>query len=153
MTEFATFGAGCFWGPQAVFDNVPGVIETAAGYMGGKTKDPTENEIYSGMTGHIEVVHIKYNPRKITYTQLLKVFWGAHDPTQGSRQGVNIGTQYKSTIFYHTSKQKQEAEASLKIEQKKYAKKITTEIRKAETFYRAEEYHQKYALKHGRNVC
>ncbi len=151
--EFATFGGGCFWGAQAAFDAVEGIIETAVGYMGGTVQNPTYEEVATRMTGHVEVVYVKYDASIVTFKDLLIVFWNSNDPTQGNRQGPNIGPEYRSVIFYHSEKQKKEAENSRKAEQKKYKKKITTTIEKATTFYRAEEYHQKYAQKHGRNVC
>jgi len=151
----ATFGAGCFWGVEAAFMNLKGVESTTVGYMGGKTKNPSYEEVCTDRTGHAEVVQIEYNPELISYKELLDVFWYIHDPTQKNRQGVDIGTQYRSVIFYHDEIQKKTADESKEILQNsgKYKNKIETEIKPAETFYRAEEYHQKYFEKHGMKGC
>lgn len=153
--EIAAFGAGCFWGVQSVFDRVKGVLKTEVGYMGGD--EGYENVSYemvcSGKTWHAETVKVEFNPSKISYSELLDVFWKSHDPTQLNRQGFDFGTQYRSVIFYYNDKQKKEAEMSLLKKQKELGKKkIVTEIVKARKFYRAEEYHQKYNEKHGK-VC
>src|SRR3989344_2915773 len=148
----ATFAAGCFWHVEAAFQNKPGVLSTQVGYTGGKTKNPTYNDVCSDTTQHAEAVEIEFDPKKITYKQILELFWNCHDPTQINRQGPDEGTQYRSAIFYHSDEQKKEAEASKAAHQKKLRKPIATEIVPASTFYRAEEYHQKYFQKHGK-VC
>ena len=148
----ATFAAGCFWHVEAAFQNVAGVISTQVGYTGGTMKNPTYKHVCSDATGHAEAVEIEFDPKKITYKQLLDVFWKSHDPTQHNRQGLDVGTQYRSAIFYHSAEQKKEAEQSKNTLQKKLKTQAATEIVKADTFYLAEEYHQKYFQKHGK-VC
>ena len=147
--EMATFGAGCFWGVQAAFEKIPGVISTAAGYMGGKLKNPSYEEVCTNTTGHAEVVQIIFDPNKISYDELLDMFWGIHDPTQLNRQGPDIGSQYRSVIFYHTPKQRTIAEASKRKQNELRGNKkpIVTEIIKATDFWKAEEYHQHYLQK------
>jgi peptide-methionine (S)-S-oxide reductase len=147
--ETATFGAGCFWGVQSSFDKIKGVNKTTAGYMGGNIKNPSYEQVSTGKTGYIEVVNIEYDPKIVTYIELLNVFWKIHDPTQINRQGFDIGPQYKSIIYYYNDEQKKIAELSKKRleESKKYDKNIVTEIKKAIDFYPAEEYHQKYFKK------
>lgn len=142
----ATFGAGCFWGVESTFQKVNGVIKTTVGYMGGTLENPSYEDVCSGDTGHTEVVQIEFDPNMIAYKKLLDIFWNIHDPTQLNRQGPDIGTQYKSIIFYHDDEQKRIAEESKNEQNKsgKYKKPIVTEIRRAEKFYKAEEYHQKY---------
>ena len=149
--EKATFAAGCFWGVEAVFERTDGVEKTTVGYTGGKTKNPTYEQVCTGKTGHAEAVQIIYNPKIITYEQLLKTFWMMHNPTQKNRQGPDIGTQYRSAIFYHNQEQKQIAEQSKK--EKDLGVKIQTEITLAKEFYPAEEYHQKYLKKQDRTNC
>lgn len=151
----ATFAAGCFWSVQQAFDKVPGVLSTSVGYTGGITENPSYEEVYSGKTDHAEAVQVYFDPSKVTYKKLLEVFWRIHDPTQKNRQGWDIGTQYRSAIFYHDEKQKKEALESRAEQEEsgKYKKKIVTEITEATEFYRAEEYHQKYLEKRGRSVC
>jgi len=153
--EKATFGAGCFWHVEEAFRHLKGVTATTVGYMGGTLKNPTYDDVCTDKTGHAEVVEIIYDPGKISYEALLNVFWDIHDPTTKNRQGPDIGTQYRSVIFYYTLEQKAMAEASKKnLEQsKKYKKKIVTEISKAPAFYPAEEYHQQYLAKHGLAAC
>lgn len=151
--EKATFAAGCFWGVQVEFDKIKGIGKTTVGYTGGHTKDPKYDDVCEGDTGHAEAIEIEFDPKKITYKELLKVFWGAHNPTTSNRQGPDIGEQYRSVIFYHSKSQKEEAEASKKLEQNKYVDPIVTSIEPAKTFYSAEEYHQKYSKKHGKFVC
>jgi peptide-methionine (S)-S-oxide reductase len=154
--ETATFGAGCFWGVEDIFMKIKGVVETAVGYMGGNEKkypNPTYRQVCSDRTGYVEVTQIKFNPKKISYEELLKIFWKIHDPTTMNRQGPDFGSQYKSVIFYENKSQKDVAEKSKKEAQKKFDKKIATEIKKAGTFFRAEEYHQKYILKNGLASC
>lgn len=145
--ETATFGAGCFWHVQAAFDMLPGVVKTTVGYMGGSTKNPTYEDY--ARAKHVEVCQVVFDPKRVTYRHLLKAFWKAHDPTQGNRQGLDFGAQYRSVIFYHNASQKNEAEQSLQAEQANHKKKITTTIEEASEFWPAEEYHQKYYQKHG----
>jgi peptide-methionine (S)-S-oxide reductase len=144
--ENATLGAGCFWGIEAAFKKIKGVISTKVGYMGGNLKNPTYEDVCTGKTGHAEVVQITFNPDKITYQQLIQIFWSIHDPTQKNRQGPDVGAQYKSVIFYHNDLQRKIAEESKKQQKKlnKFEKKIFTEIRPAGNFWIAEEYHQNY---------
>lgn len=151
--ELATFGAGCFWGVEDAFMKLKGVKETAAGFMGGKTKNPTYKEVCTDKTGHAEVVQVKFDPKEIPYEKLLEIFWSIHDPTQFNRQGPDTGSQYRSVIFYHNENQKKLAEKSKEKESAKYPKPIATEIVPASEFYRAEEYHQKYHQKHGIFKC
>jgi peptide-methionine (S)-S-oxide reductase len=153
--EKATFGAGCFWHVEEAFRHLKGVTSTTVGYMGGTLKNPTYEDVCTDKTGHAEIVEITYYPEKISYEELLNVFWDIHDPTTKNRQGPDVGTQYRSVIFYHTLEQKTIAETSKKnLEQsKKYKKKIMTEITKATTFYPAEDYHQQYLAKHGLAAC
>jgi peptide-methionine (S)-S-oxide reductase len=153
--EKATFGAGCFWHAEEAFRHLKGVTSTTVGYMGGTLKNPTYEDVCTDKTGHAEVVEILYHPETISYEELLNVFWDIHDPTTKNRQGPDIGTQYRSIIFYHTLEQKAMAETSKKnLEQsRKHKKKIVTEITEATTFYPAEEYHQQYLAKHGLAAC
>lgn len=158
-TQKATFGAGCFWHVQKDFDEVKGVVKTTVGYMSSdeekskKCPDPTYKEVCSDKTGYVEVCEVEYNPKRISFEELLKVFWEIHNPTQKNRQGWDIGSQYKSAIFYYTPKQKEIAEESLKSEQKNHEKEIVTEILPAKKFFKAEEYHQKYLEKKGLPSC
>lgn len=147
----ATFAAGCFWGVQAAFDELD--VETEVGYMGGDKENPTYKEVCTDRTGHAEVVQAEYDPKKVTYDDLLDVFWKTHDPTQVNRQGPDIGRQYRSAIFYHDEEQRRLAERSKKMHQKKLDKPIATEIVPAEVFWKAEEYHQKYFKKNKVNHC
>jgi len=153
--EKATFGAGCFWHVEESFRHLKGVISTTVGYIGGTLKNPTYEDVCTDKTGHAEVVELTFDPKKITYEELLRVFWDIHDPTTKNRQGPDVGTQYRSVIFYHSSEQQTTAELSIRnLEQSgKYSKKIVTEITKATTFYPAEEYHQQYLAKHGLAAC
>jgi peptide-methionine (S)-S-oxide reductase len=153
--EKATFAAGCFWGVEASFRQVEGVVDTAVGYTGGKKEHPTYEQVCSGTTGHAEAVLVIYDPAKITYEQLLSVFWSIHDPSQVNRQGPDIGTNYRSAIFYHTPAQKAAAEKSKEELQRsgKFKRPIATEISPASAFWRAEEYHQRYFEKHGFRGC
>lgn len=153
--EKATFGAGCFWHVEEAFRHVKGVISTSVGYMGGIKQNPTYEDVCSDKTGHVEVVQITFNPERISYETLLTIFWNIHDPTTKNRQGPDVGTQYKSVIFYHSPEQKRIAEKSKKNieESKKYKKKIVTEILKATIYYPAEEYHQQYLAKNGLTSC
>jgi peptide-methionine (S)-S-oxide reductase len=154
-TEKATFGAGCFWGVEAAFRQVPGVLETAVGYAGGNFASPTYRDVCSDETGHAEVVEVTYDPSRVSYEDLLKVFWENHDPTQLNRQGPDIGTQYRSAIFFHSPTQRDAAVASRDRLEKsgRYRRPIVTEIAPASTFWRAEEYHQRYLEKRGLASC
>ena len=151
----ATFGAGCFWGVEATFRRVPGVIDAAVGYAGGQTENPTYKEVCTDRTGHAEVVQVEYDPAKVSYAQLLDVFWSAHDPTQVNRQGPDYGTQYRTVIFYHDDEQKAEAEASKQYldASGRFSRPIATQIVPAATFFRAEDYHQRYLEKRGLENC
>ena len=151
----ATFGAGCFWGVEHIFKTVTGVIDTTVGYSGGHTDSPDYQTVSSGKTGHVEVVDILYNPEIITYEKLLDIFWRMHDPTQLNRQGPDIGTQYRSVIFYHTDEQRKTAEKSLAVFNKKkiFSTGAVTQIKKFTKFYRAEEYHQDYIEKNPGRFC
>src|SRR5579884_2766532 len=153
--EKATFGAGCFWGVEAAFRQVPGVISTAVGYEGGTLDNPSYQDVCTDRTGHAEVVEVEYDPSKVSYDDLLKVFWENHNPTTRNRQGPDIGTQYRSVIFYHSPEQKKEAEASRDALEKsgKFKSPIVTEIVPAKTFWRAEDYHQQYLEKRGLASC
>lgn len=142
--ELATFGGGCFWCLEAVFKQVPGVVSVTSGYAGGYTKNPTYKEVCSGTTGHAEVIQIEYDPKKISYRELLDIFWKSHDPTSLNRQGADVGTQYRSIILYHNEEQKKIAEESKKDVSKYYDKPIVTEIVPLNAFYKAEEYHQNF---------
>src|SRR5690349_22414626 len=153
IMETATFGAGCFWGVEEAFRQIPGVVDTAVGYLGGHTKNPTYKDVCSDETGHAEVVQVTYDPAKVNYEQLLDVFWSSHDPTTINRQGPDIGTQYRSAIFFHSPEQERIARASREKIQPKLRRPIVTEITAATTFYRAEEYHQKYLAKRGMSHC
>ncbi|MBI2151419.1 peptide-methionine (S)-S-oxide reductase MsrA [Candidatus Woesearchaeota archaeon] len=145
-TEKATFAAGCFWSIQKVFDTLPGVMKTTVGYCGGKTEylNPSYEQVCSGKTGHAESIEIEFNPKIISYEKLLNLFWEIHDPTTLNRQGPDIGSQYRSAIYYHNLAQKNIAEESKNKAQVKFKKPIVTEITKAKEFYPAEAYHQKY---------
>lgn len=148
-TAKATFGTGCFWCTEAMFNTLDGVISAVSGYEGGQTVDPTYKDVCTGTTGHAECVEVTYDPTRISYQDLLQAFFRSHDPTTLNRQGADVGTQYRSVIFYHSDEQKQLAETA-KAELDKagaYADPIVTEISPAETFYRAEDYHQDYFLK------
>jgi peptide-methionine (S)-S-oxide reductase len=149
--EKATFAAGCFWGVEDVFTDLPGVQSTRVGYTGGKTGYPTYKDVCGHDTGHAEAVDIIFDPDKITFEQLLEVFWGCHDPTQLDRQGPDIGDQYRSAIFFHSDEQKRVAEESLeRLERSgRVQRRIVTEIVAAVTFWEAEAYHQKYHKKNG----
>ena len=145
--EKAIFAAGCFWGIEAAFRKVG--VSTQVGYTGGSFEKPTYDDVCSGKTGHAEAVLVEFDPKKVSYEKLLELFWKIHDPTQVNRQGPDVGSQYRSVIFYFSASQKKLAEASMKKEQKKHEKKIATRIVKASEFWRAEEYHQDYHGKHG----
>jgi peptide methionine sulfoxide reductase msrA/msrB len=151
----ASFGAGCFWGVEELFRLVPGVRETAVGYQGGKLKSPTYEDVCSGRTGHAEVVHVEFDPSKVSYETLLELFWSNHNPTTPNRQGPDHGTQYRSVIFYYTPEQKAEALASMAKQQAsgRFPRQIVTEIVEAPEFYRAEEYHQRYLERRHQPSC
>ncbi len=153
--EKATFAAGCFWGIESAFCQVEGVISTTVGYSGGHTKNPTYEEVCTDKTGHAESVLIEFNPELITYEKLLELFWSIHDPTTLNRQGPDIGSQYRSIVFYHSEEQKNMAiNTKDKLEKsKRFSRKIVTEIIPSTVFYKAEEYHQKYFQKHGLVKC
>ncbi len=153
--EVAMFGAGCFWGVEATFRKIPGVLDTAVGYSGGHTKNPTYKQVCTDRTGHAEVVRIEYDPTKVTYQRLLEVFWSNHDPTTLNRQGPDIGKQYRSAVFFFTPEQEAAAKA-MKAEltkAKRFRRPIVTEIEPAREFWRAEEYHQRYLEKKGMDTC
>ncbi len=149
--EKATFSAGCFWGVEETFSKVNGVISTQVGYTGGHTKNPTYKEVCADTTGHAEAIEIIFDPNVVSYEELLEVFWQTHDPTTLNRQGPDIGTQYRSAIFYHNEQQKNFAEILKQNIEKsgKFKSKVVTEITEAKEFYRAEDYHQKYFEKMG----
>ncbi len=153
--EKATFGAGCFWGVEEAFRQTPGVTSTAVGYAGGTLNNPTYEQVCTGRTGHAEVVQVEFDPEQVSYEQLLQVFWENHNPTQLNRQGPDIGTQYRSAIFYHSPEQKEIAEASKQqLEASgQFNRPIVTQIEAASEFYRAEEYHQQYLAKRGARSC
>lgn len=153
--ETATFGAGCFWGVQVAFDRIPGVLETAVGYEGGTLDRPSYREVCTDRTGHAEVVQIRFDPARVSYTALVDAFFELHDPTQLNRQGPDHGTQYRSMIFYHSPEQQQQAEAVIArlSQEKRFSRPIVTQIVPAATFWTAEEYHQKYLEKRGAVSC
>jgi len=153
MSEVATFGAGCFWGVEAAFRRVPGVIDAAVGYSGGHTQNPTYKDVCTDKTGHAEVVQVTFDPAKVSYEQLLETFWGVHDPTQVNRQGPDFGTQYRTAIFFHSSEQEQIAKKSREAASARFKRPIATEITPAGPFFRAEEYHQRYLEKRGAQSC
>jgi peptide-methionine (S)-S-oxide reductase len=156
-TELATFAMGCFWGAEKLFWQTPGVVSTSVGYAGGYTPNPTYEEVCTGRTGHAEVVQVAYDPSRITYEQLLQLFWENHDPTQGMRQGNDRGTQYRSAIYVHSDEQRVAAEASREMYQAELSQagfgRITTEIADAPTYYYAEDYHQQYLAKVPNGYC
>jgi peptide-methionine (S)-S-oxide reductase len=154
--EKALFGAGCFWGVEETFRKLKGVTETAVGYAGGKKENPTYEDVCSDETGHAEVVEVQFDPAQISYDELLNVFWSNHNPTTLNRQGPDVGTQYRSVVFYHSPAQKTAAEAAKeKIEKSgRFAgRPIVTQIEPAPAFWRAEEYHQRYLEKRGQSHC
>ena len=153
--EKATFGAGCFWGVEEMFRNIPGVKVAVSGYAGGKLENPTYEDVCSSATGHAEVVEVEFDPAVVSYAELLDTFWANHNPTTRNRQGPDVGSQYRSVVFTHSAEQKAAAEkrrAELDASGK-FPRPIVTEIEDAPTFYRAEEYHQEYLRKHGRTHC
>ncbi|MFH1022467.1 MAG: peptide-methionine (S)-S-oxide reductase MsrA [Planctomycetota bacterium] len=155
ITETATFAAGCFWGVEAAFRRVPGVVDTAVGYAGGHVENPTYKDVCADRTGHAEAVNVVFDPAKVSYEHLLDVFWEIHDPTTRNRQGPDEGSQYRSVIFYHSDRQKAAVIAAKERVDKsgRYRRPVVTEIVPAGVFWRAEEYHQRYAEKHGGAAC
>ena len=152
--EIATFAAGCFWGVEDAFMKTKGVKSTRVGYTGGKLTNPTYEDVCTDKTGHAEAIQIKYDPKEISYKELLELFWSIHNPTTKNRQGPDIGTQYRSSIFYHTSEQEKIAKkVRQELDNSRFQNKIVTEIVAASTFYPAEEYHQKYYQKIGGGSC
>jgi peptide-methionine (S)-S-oxide reductase len=153
--EKATFGAGCFWGVEARFQQVPGVVETAVGYEGGALENPTYKDVCTDSTGHAEVVELTFDPQKVSYAALLDLFFELHDPTQVNRQGPDWGTQYRTVIFFHSPEQEATArDVIARLEaSRRYSKPIATQVVPAGTFWRAEEYHQKYLEKRGAVSC
>ncbi len=154
-TEKATFGAGCFWGVETTFRNTEGVTDAAVGYAGGNTENPTYENVCTDETGHAEVVQVEFDPALVSYEKLLDVFWSSHNPTTLNRQGPDMGTQYRSVIFYHSPEQRAIAESSKAALEKsgKFRSPVVTQIEPAAKFYRAEEYHQRYLEKRGRSHC
>src|SRR5438552_11355430 len=153
MENKATFGAGCFWGVEAAFRQLDGVTGTRVGYAGGRTENPTYEDVCSHTTGHAEVVEVTFDPERISYEKLLDVFWAKHDPTQLNRQGWDIGDQYRSAIFVHDEEQQEAATQSKAREQVNLRAPVVTQIEPAQTFYEAEDYHQQYLEKRGRSTC
>jgi peptide-methionine (S)-S-oxide reductase len=153
--EKATFAAGCFWGVEYEFSQVKGVTSTKVGYMGGSTKNPTYQQVCTDKTGHAEVVDVTFDPSQVSYEELLDVFWSLHDPTQLNRQGPDMGSQYRSVIFYYNEEQRKTAEESkMRLQASgKYKRDVVTEIVPAQTFYIAEQYHQKYYKRHSMDSC
>jgi len=153
----ATFAAGCFWGVETLFRQVKGVTSAQVGYTGGKTENPTYEDVCSGNTGHAEAIEIEYDPSIVSYTDLLMIFWSNHNPTTPNQQGPDIGEQYRSVVFYHNSEQKDAAKTQKEKLQapakERFGREIVTEIIPASTFYRAEEYHQQYLDKNSDRVC
>ena len=155
MTEKATFAAGCFWGIEAAFRDVEGVVDAQVGYSGGHSASPTYRDVCTDQTGHAEVVEVTFDPARVSYDRLLEAFWSIHDPTQLNRQGPDWGTQYRSAIFFHSPEQEAAARASRDKLQKsgRFPRPVVTKIEPASTFYRAEEYHQRYLEKRGEKAC
>lgn len=154
-TAKATFGAGCFWGVEAAFRQRSGVVSTAVGYMGGTTEDPSYRQVCSGRTGHAEVVEVTYDPDRLSYDQVLAVFWDNHDPTTRDRQGPDVGTQYRSAVFVHDDDQEKAARHSIEELEASggFRRPIVTEVTPALTFWPAEDYHQQYLEKRGLSTC
>jgi len=155
MTEKATFGAGCFWGVEATFRQIKGVTNVTVGYAGGTKDNPTYEDVCTDETGHAEVVEVEFDPLQVSYDQLLDVFWSNHNPTTLNRQGPDVGTQYRSVIFYHSPEQKLAAEASKETIDKsgRFRQPVVTQIESAPRFWRAEEYHQRYLERRGQTHC
>ena len=155
MTEKATFGAGCFWGVESAFRDIPGVIDAAVGYEGGHLENPTYKDVCTDRTGHVEVVEVDFDPSKVSFDSIVEAFWQLHDPTQVNRQGPDVGYQYRSVIFFHSPEQQRIAQASKDKGNAsgKFRRPIATSIEPAQTFYRGEEYHQQYLAKRGVKHC
>ncbi|MDC0207083.1 peptide-methionine (S)-S-oxide reductase MsrA [Nitrospinae bacterium] len=149
----AIFGAGCFWGVELTFGKVKGVAKTSVGYTGGATENPTYEQVCTGNTGHAEVVWVEFDPSTVSYEELIDVFWGCHDPTTLNRQGPDIGTQYRSAIYYNDPTQEKAAKQSKEKNAKRFPSPIVTEITTASKYYPAEDYHQKYLEKRGMGSC
>lgn len=154
-TDKATFGAGCFWGVEVTFQKIDGVVATEVGYAGGSTENPTYEDVCSKTTGHAEVVHVEFDPEKVSFEALMEVFWSNHNPTTLHRQGADVGTQYRSVIFCHDDAQIAAAEASKQTQDAsgRFGNPIVTEIAPFSSYYPAEDYHQKYLEKRGMDVC
>lgn len=151
--EKATFAAGCFWGIEETFRRLSGVRSTTAGYTGGRLDNPSYEDVCSGTTGHVEAVEVVFDPDRVSFGELLEVFWSAHDPTTPNRQGPDLGTQYRSAVFFHTPAQEADASASKEQAASRFPDPIVTEITPASTFWRAEEYHQRYVERRGGGGC
>jgi peptide-methionine (S)-S-oxide reductase len=151
--ERATFAAGCFWGVEAAFRDIPGVLRTAVGYTGGDVPGPTYRQVCAGRTGHAEAVEVWFDPAQVSYAQLLETFWRIHNPTTRNRQGFDFGSQYRSAVFCHGADQQAIANQSRDAEQQSRKRRIVTQLTAASAFYRAEEYHQRYLEKHGHASC
>jgi peptide-methionine (S)-S-oxide reductase len=153
VTEKATFGAGCFWGVEVEFRNVPGVVDAAVGYEGGTVPNPTYEQVCRKGTGHAEVVEVEFDPAEVSYEELLDTFFELHDPTQLNRQGPDVGDQYRSVVFTHSVEQEQAAQAARERAQERFDRPVVTAIEPASDFWRAEEYHQQYLVKRGVASC
>jgi peptide-methionine (S)-S-oxide reductase len=151
--QTATFGAGCFWGVEAAYRQIQGVKSTRVGYAGGRTTNPSYREVCAGDTNHAEVVEVTFDPAKVSYEELLDVFWANHDPTQVNRQGPDVGTQYRTVVFFHSAEQEKSAQASRDALQERLPRPIATQIVPAEQFWEAEDYHQQYLEKRGLSTC
>ncbi len=152
-TQTATFAAGCFWGVEADFRDIPGVLDAEAGYIGGATENPTYRQVCTDTTGHAEAVRVTFDADTVSYDTLLDAFWSLHDPTQLNRQGPDLGTQYRSAVFYTDDAQREAAEASKARAQARFARPIVTQVVPTQAFYRAEDYHQRYLEKQGLRHC
>jgi peptide-methionine (S)-S-oxide reductase len=155
MTETATFAAGCFWGVEVTFRNVDGVVDAIVGYTGGSTENPTYKQVCNDNTGHAEAIEVTFDPERVSYDELLEVFWQNHDPTQVNRQGPDYGTQYRSAIFFHSPEQEEAARKSKQAldASGRLSRPVATEITAASTFWPAEDYHQRYLEKRGQATC
>jgi peptide-methionine (S)-S-oxide reductase len=153
MTQRATFAAGCFWGVEAAFRRIPGVTATRVGYTGGHAEDPSYHDVCSDTTGHAEAVEVEFDPDQVSYEELLAVFWANHDPTTPNRQGPDVGSQYRSAIFFHSPEQQEVALKTKAAVQAALPVPVVTEVVPAQTFYEAEDYHQQYFEKQGRTSC
>jgi peptide-methionine (S)-S-oxide reductase len=153
MTQKATFAAGCFWGVESAFRGIPGVAATRVGYAGGRTENPSYHDVCTGTTGHAEAVEVTYDPEQVSYEQLLDLFWRLHDPTQGNRRGPDVGSQYRSAVFFRSTEQREQALESRARLQARLPAPVTTEVVPAQTFHEAEDYHQQYFEKQGRTSC